>query len=311
MIKQLVVVSGKGGTGKTTVVAALVPFVAREVAVVLADADVDASNLELLLAPTVREKHPFRGGQVAVIYPEQCQHCGTCQNVCRFEAVECPAGTDPSHAYRIDATACEGCAACMYACPTGSIRMEPVQAGSWFRSDTRFGPLCHARLFAGRENSGKLVTVVRQAARETAAERGASLVMIDGPPGIGCPVISAIAGADLALVVTEPTVSGEHDLERMLGVAEHFGIASVVLINKADLNPGRARAIESFCRDRGVAVLGRVPYDSRVVESTVRGLPLTELHDGSLTETMSKVWDRLRELLLEPGTLKVVGGLRG
>jgi len=297
MMKQLVVLSGKGGTGKTTVAAALAPLASREVSVVLADADVDASNLELLLAPTAREEHPFMAGEVGVIDPEQCEGCGICMDACRFDAIECPANAGPSGTCRIDPIACEGCAACQYACPLGSIRMEPVQSGVWFRSDTRFGPLFHARLFAGRENSGKLVTVVKQKAGELAAASGATLVLVDGPPGIGCPVISAISGADLALIVAEPTISGEQDLERVLGVAKHFCVPSAVVINKADLNPARAGAIESFCEVREVAVLGRVPYDPVVTESIVQGLPLTEFRDNALTETLVRIWHRLRDSL--------------
>jgi MinD superfamily P-loop ATPase len=306
-MKQILVLSGKGGTGKTTIAAALASLAARECSVVLADADVDASNLELLLAPTLREEHAFMAGQVGVVDTGSCSGCETCAQVCRFDAVITPPATDPSGTCRIDPVACEGCAACMYACPMESITMEPIRSGSWFRSDTRFGPLFHAHLFAGRENSGKLVTSIRQRAREEAVDRGASLVLIDGPPGIGCPVISAISGVDLALIVTEPTVSGEHDLERVLGVAEHFRVPAAVVINKADLNPGRAGAIETFCRDRGIAVLGRIPYDPAVTESVVRGIPLTEGHDEALNETLAGIWRGLRDSLPERAWLRVAG----
>jgi MinD superfamily P-loop ATPase len=304
-MKQLVVLSGKGGAGKTSVAAALASLAADELSVVLADADVDASNLQLLLAPTLREENIYMAGQVGVIDSEQCAGCGTCSEVCRFDAVSPPAKTDPSCAYRIDPTACEGCAACFYACPMEAIRMEPVQSGVWLRSETRFGPLFHAHLLAGRENSGKLVAMIRQRSREAAMDRGASLVLIDGPPGIGCPVISAISGVDLALMVAEPTVSGEHDLERVLGVAAHFGVPSAVVINKADLNPIRAEAIDSFCRDREVPVLGRLPYDPAVSESIVRRLPLTECDDGPLTESLVQVWHQLRMLLPGPRSVRM------
>jgi MinD superfamily P-loop ATPase len=300
-MKQLVILSGKGGAGKTTVTAALTSLAARQVAVVLADTDVDASNLELLLAPVVREEHVFMAGQVAEIDAGQCKSCGTCQEVCRFDAIEPPAEARPSDAYRIDAIACEGCAACFHACPTESIHMQPIQAGIWFRSDTRFGPLLHARLLAGRENSGKLVTLVKQKACELARKRNAPLILIDGPPGIGCPVISAISGADLALLVAEPTITGEHDLERALAVTAHFGVPAAVVINKADLNPARAEAIESFCLDREMPVLGRVPYDTAVDESIIMGVPLTEYKDNALTEALERIWHRLRDSLLEPG----------
>jgi MinD superfamily P-loop ATPase len=306
-MKQIVVLSGKGGTGKTTVAAALAPLAARELTIVLADADVDASNLQLLLAPTVREENPFMAGEVGVIEPELCEGCGICMDACRFDAIGFSAEAGSSGVCRIDPIACEGCAACRYACPIDSIRMDTVQSGLWFRSDTRFGPLFHARLFAGRENSGKLVSVVKQKAAELAAASGAALVLVDGPPGIGCPVISAISGADLALIVAEPTVSGEHDLERVIGVAKHFGVPSAVVINKADLNPARAGAIDSFCRAREVAVLGRIPYDPVVTESIVQGLPLTEFRDDALTDTLVRIWHRLRDLLHPTPTVAEMG----
>lgn len=305
-MKQLVILSGKGGTGKTTVAAALTSLAARQVPVVLADADVDASNLELLLAPTLREQHAFVSGQVAEINPEQCAGCETCRNTCRFDAIEPPERTEPPGACRIDPIACEGCAACFYACPTESIRMEPTQVGVWFRSDTRFGPLLHARLFAGRENSGKLVTLVKRKACELARHRNAPLVLIDGPPGIGCPVISAISEADLALLVTEPTITGEHDLDRVLGVAAHFHVPAAVVINKADLNPARAEAIESFCLDREVAFLGRVPYDTAADESIVAGVPLTEYRENTLAKALELIWRRLRDSLLVPAKLRLI-----
>jgi MinD superfamily P-loop ATPase len=199
-MKQLVILSGKGGTGKTTIAAALAHLASQELPIVLADADVDAANLELVLNPTKQEEHGFMGGQLAAIDPEKCTACGICYEVCRFEAI-----IPGNEAYRVDSLACEGCASCFYQCPEEAIRMEEQQAGLWFRSDTRFGPLFHAHLFAGQENSGKLITLVKQQARLRGLDTGATLVVVDGPPGIGCPVISASAGMDLALHVVEPT----------------------------------------------------------------------------------------------------------
>ncbi|MBC7223603.1 MAG: ATP-binding protein, partial [Anaerolineae bacterium] len=224
-MKQLVILSGKGGTGKTTVAAALGHLASQELSLVLADADVDAANLELVLSPRKLEEHAFMGGQLATIDPQACTACGACADACRFDAV-----LPGEEAYRIDASACEGCAACFYQCPTGAIRMEEQQAGLWFRSETRFGPLFHAHLFAGQENSGKLVTLVKQQARLLALDEGRDLVLVDGPPGIGCPVIASLAGADLALLVVEPTVAGVHDLERALGTARHFGVPALVCL---------------------------------------------------------------------------------
>ncbi len=300
-MKQLVVLSGKGGTGKTTVAAALAHLASREMPVVLADADVDAANLELVLDPAQQEEHDFMGGQIAIIDPEKCTACGACYGVCRFDAVLRPSETPFNYAYRVDPLACEGCASCFYQCPEEAIRMEEQQAGRWFRSATRFGPLFHAHLFAGQENSGKLVTLVKQQGRLLGMDTGAELLLVDGPPGIGCPVISASAGADLALHVVEPTVSGVHDLERILGTTDHFGVPSLVAINKADLNPARAGQIEAFCVEQGIEVVGRIPYDTVVTEAMVQGRPVTDYTGGAVTEAMRRIWEQVKERLFAEG----------
>jgi MinD superfamily P-loop ATPase len=284
-MKQLVILSGKGGTGKTSVAAALAHLASRELRLVLADADVDAANLELVLAPSQQEAQAFAGGKVAVIDPAKCTACGTCYQMCRFEAII--PGDD---VYRVDTLACEGCAACHYQCPVAAIHMKEQRDGQWFRSDTRFGPLFHARLFAGRENSGKLVTLVKQQARLLAEDTEAALLLVDGPPGIGCPVISACAGADVALHVVEPTVSGVHDLDRIMATTDHFGVPSLVIINKADLNSARSREIIDFCRRRNVEVVGCIPYDTVVTDAMVSGLPVTAYTDGPVTEALREVW---------------------
>jgi MinD superfamily P-loop ATPase len=291
-MKQLVILSGKGGTGKTTVAAALAHLASRELPIVLADADVDAANLELVLDPTKRETQDFTGGKSAVIESAKCTACGTCHDVCRFEAI-----MPSNEAYRVDALACEGCAACCYQCSEEAIRMEEQRNGRWFRSDTRFGPLFHAHLFAGQENSGKLVTLVKQQARLLGQDVGAALLVVDGPPGIGCPVISACSGMDLALHVVEPTVSGVHDLERILATTEHFGVQSLVAVNKADLNPARSDGIAAFCAKRGVELAGRIPYDIVVTEAMVQGHPVTEHTDGPVAEALQGVWAQIRKRL--------------
>jgi len=288
-MKQLVILSGKGGTGKTTVAAALAHLASEELPVVLADADVDAANLELVLDPTKLEEHDFTSGQVALIDPNVCTACGTCAEVCRFEAVI--PGDD---AYRVDDIACEGCASCFYQCPAEAIRMEEQVAGRWFRSDTRFGPLFHAHLFAAQENSGKLVTLVKQQGRLRALDEGRELLIVDGPPGIGCPVISASAGADLALLVVEPTVSGVHDLERILATTDHFGVPALVCINKVDVNLKRAAEVEAFCARRGIEVVGRIPFDTVVTEAIVQGQPVTAYADGPVSLALLEVWERLK-----------------
>jgi MinD superfamily P-loop ATPase len=296
-MKQLVVLSGKGGTGKTTVTAALAHLASEEVSMVLADGDVDAANLELVLEPTKLEEHDFRSGKRAVIDPDRCTACGVCETVCRFDAIQPPTETPFSYAHQVEALSCEGCASCFYQCPEDAIRMEEQLAGRWFRSDSRFGPLFHAHLFAGQENSGKLVTLVKQQGRLLASDTDARLLLVDGPPGIGCPVISASAGADVALLVVEPTVAGAHDLERVLGTTEHFGVPALVIINKADLNEGRSQEVAGFCAERGIEVVGRIPYDTVVTEAMVHGRPVTAYADGAVSAALRDVWERVRARL--------------
>jgi MinD superfamily P-loop ATPase len=293
-MKQLVILSGKGGTGKTTVAAALAHLASQETSVVLADADVDASNLELVLSPDKVHQEDFVGGQVAVVEPDACIACGVCEEVCRFEAI-----VPGAEAYRVEPISCEGCASCMFQCPEDAIRMEKRRAGVWFRSRTRFGPLFHAHLFAGQENSGQLVTLVKQQGRLLAADTGADLLIVDGPPGIGCPVISASAGADMALLVAEPTVSGVHDLERVLATTDHFGVPALVCVNKADINLARTEEVASFCGDRGIELVGRIPFDTVVTEAMVEGQPVTAFDDGDVSRSLRELWVRIREALLK------------
>jgi MinD superfamily P-loop ATPase len=292
-MKQLVILSGKGGTGKTSVAAALAHLASQETAIVLVDADVDAANLELVLEPTKVEEHVFMGGRLTAIDPNLCQACGRCFEVCRFDAII--PGDDY---YRVDPLACEGCDSCVYQCPEGAIQAEEQQAGLWFFSDTRFGPLAHARLFAGQENSGKLVMVVKQHGRLRAIDESRELLLVDGPPGIGCPVIAASSGADLALLVVEPTVSGIHDLERVLGMVNHFGVPALVCTNKADLNPERTASIEGYCAAEGIEMADPLPYDTIVTEAMVQGQPVTAYQpDGAMAAALRKTWARLRERL--------------
>jgi MinD superfamily P-loop ATPase len=292
-MKQLVILSGKGGTGKTSVAAALAHLASQEMPIALADADVDAANLELVLAPAKVEEHAFMGGQVAVIDPELCTLCGRCYEVCRFDAV-----VPGEENYRVDPLTCEGCASCFHQCPEKAIHIDEQQAGLWFRSDTRFGPLFHAHLFAGQENSGKLVTMVKQQSRLLALDEGRELLIVDGPPGIGCPVISASAGADLALLVTEPTVSGVHDLERILGTVNHFRVPALVLVNKSDVNPAQVARIEAYCRAHRIHLVGKLPYDTVITEAMVRGQPVTLYRpEGVMAQALRHVWSRLRAQL--------------
>jgi len=278
-MKEIVVLSGKGGTGKTSIVGSLAALAKDKV---LADCDVDAADLHLLLKPSLKEKTEFWSGQTAVIDEEKCTQCGLCQELCRFDAIK---------DYRVDPVACEGCGFCFHICPVDAIAMEENLSGHWFIADTRYGPLVHARLGIAQENSGKLVAQVRQKARQIAQERNLDYIISDGPPGIGCPVISSLSGANAALLVTEPTLSGIHDLERVLGVCRHFGVTALVCINKYDLNEENTRRIEGYCADRGIGVVARIPFDNAVTEAMVRSKPVVEYSSGRVSQEIEKLWD--------------------
>jgi MinD superfamily P-loop ATPase len=297
-MKQLVVLSGKGGTGKTCITGAFAHLASQSRyadQVILADADVDAANLELILQPKLMEEQVFKGGQVAVIDRDTCTSCGDCQAVCRFDAINYTDGL-----YVVDPIACDGCAACVYQCPTKSIAMHEQVVGKFYVSEGRYGPLYHADLYPGGENSGKLVTLVRQRARLGALDDNRELVLVDGPPGIGCPVISATSGADLALIVAEPTAAGVHDMHRVLGTVQHFGVQALVCVNKADLYPAATEEIESFCRHNGIKMVGRIPFDLKVPEAMVQGEPVTAFcPDAPASLAISAIWEGTLASLLE------------
>jgi MinD superfamily P-loop ATPase len=293
-LRQIVILSGKGGTGKTTVAAALAHVASQEATLVLADADVDAANLELVLSPHLEEETAFTGGGMAVIDPELCIACGRCHDVCRFEAI-----IHNSEGYTVDEIDCEGCGACTIACPVEAIELQDRQDGRWFRSQARYGPLFHAHLFAGRENSGKLVTLVKGHAHALALKEGADYLLVDGPPGIGCPVIAAVSGADLALLVTEPSVAGAHDLHRIVGVTRHFGVPSLACINKWDLSPAQAGEIAAWCEGQGVPVVGRIPFDQVVTRAMVEGQPVTAYGDGPVNRAMRDLWTAVKRQIEE------------
>jgi MinD superfamily P-loop ATPase len=295
-IKQIVILSGKSGTGKTSVTAAFAHLAATgkpTIQVVLADADVDASNLELVLDPEVEPRTNFWGGQVALIDLDICGGCGTCQAGCRFDAVH-----ENDEGYWIDPIACEGCAACLYQCPEEAISMQAQMAGEWFHSQNRYGRLFHAALRPAQENSGKLMTVVKQNARLLAMDDAIPLVLVDGPPGIGCPVISAVSGADLALIVAEPTAAGVHDMRRALQTTDHFGVKAVVCINKADIYPEGAARIGSFCRKQGIDMVGRIPFDTTATQAMVQGQPVTSYQaESPASQALISVWHEITGLL--------------
>jgi MinD superfamily P-loop ATPase len=278
-MREVVVLSGKGGTGKTSIVGAFASLANDKI---LSDCDVDAADLHLLLDPSPVEEHEFWSGQVAVIDGNKCTECGECVSVCRFDAIA---------DFMVDPIACEGCGFCSHVCPTGAISMRENMAGHWYVSNTRFGPLVHAKLGIAQENSGKLVHLVRQKAKETAEKAGVALTINDGPPGIGCAVISALSGANLACIVTEPSVSGIHDMERVLSVCRHFSIPTLVCVNKYDVNEEGTRQIEQYCSEQGIPVVARIPFDTKVTEAQVQGVPIVEYTDDErLVGPIKEAW---------------------
>ncbi|MDD2665736.1 MAG: ATP-binding protein [Methanocellales archaeon] len=280
-MRQITIISGKGGTGKTTITAS---FAALAHNPVIADCDVDAADLHLLLHPLIRSKQEFRGSKEAVIDEEKCIDCGLCEGVCRFDAID---------GHMIDPILCEGCGVCAYVCPENAITLREKISGYAFISETKYGPMVHARLNIAEEASGKLVSLVRNEARKIAGD----LILIDGPPGIGCPVIASLSGVDRALIVTEPTMSGLHDLERILGVARHFGIASFVCINKYDINEENTNRILEFCRINDVNVVGKILYDPIVTKAMVAGKPIVEFSDGPVSREIKEMWNKVERSL--------------
>jgi MinD superfamily P-loop ATPase len=279
-MKEVVVLSGKGGTGKTSIAGS---FAVMAKSKVLVDCDVDAADLHLILQPTAQKEQEFWSGQVAVIDAEKCIQCDVCQGLCRFDAIK---------DYRIDPISCEGCGFCSYLCPVGAITMKDCLAGHWFVSTTRYGCLVHARLGTAQENSGKLVATVRKEAWNIAERDKLDYIISDGPPGIGCPVISSLSGTNLAVLVTEPTLTGIHDLERVLEVCRHFEVPALVCINKFDINEENTRKIEEFCEDEGVEVAARIPFDNVVTEAMIKGLPVVEVSSGRVSKEIEHLWDR-------------------
>lgn len=281
-MKQLVILSGKGGTGKTTLTAS---FAALSGHCVLVDADVDAADLHLVVTHTVRENNLFISGQEALIDDDRCIDCGLCRDLCRFNAI--------TPDFHVDPLSCEGCRVCYNNCPEEAIDMHDRECGCWFRSEAGFGPFLHARLNIAAENSGKLVSLVREKAREQAEQSGIDLVLIDGPPGVGCPVIASITGCDVALIVTEPTQSGLHDLRRAAQLTRHFQVPTCAVVNKADLHEVMAQEIETWCELNGIKILGRIPFDTAVVEAMTHKTSLVESSTGPAALAVRRLWERL------------------
>lgn len=282
-MKELVILSGKGGTGKTSMTASFAVLAGGSL---LCDADVDAADLHLLMQPEIKTRNDFEGGGVAIIDPQRCTGCGTCTDMCRWAVI--------SSEFVVDEIACEGCGVCVDFCPEKAIDFPTKTCGQWFISDTRFGPMVHARLGIAEENSGKLVTLVRQQAKQLAEEKGIDLIITDGPPGVGCPVIASVGGAASTLIVSEPTVSGIHDMSRAVELCRHFKVPVMVCINKFDLNPENSAKIEKIANEAGLPVVGRVPFDPNFTRAMVQGKTLIEYEEsGPAAESIRQVWSAI------------------
>jgi len=284
-MKELVVISGKGGTGKTSIMAAFASLAKNKV---LCDADVDAADLHLLTDPEIKKLYDFQGGGIAVIDPDKCTQCGLCRELCRWEAI--------SEQFEVDSIECEGCGVCVDFCPEQAIEFPLSTCGQWFISDTRFGPMVHARLGIAEENSGKLVTLIRQEAKKLAEKNKLDLIITDGPPGVGCPVIASIGGATALLIVTEPTVSGLHDMERVAQLADHFKVPAMVCVNKFDLNTDQTQAIEKLAKEKNMTVLERIPFDPIFTKSMVQGKTIFEYNtESTVGQAVKQLWRKIIE----------------
>jgi len=286
-IKELIVISGKGGTGKTSLLGAFASLAKDKV---LCDADVDAADLYLILEPDIKERQVFQEGHTAEIDPDKCTECGLCRKLCRFHAI--------SSEFIVDPINCEGCGVCVYFCPEDAINFPVKTCGELFVSETRCGPMAHARLGIAEDNSGKLVTLTRKHANDLAHKRGLNLILTDGPPGVACPVIASIAGATGVLIVTEPTLSGHHDMDRVVELANHFQIPAFVCINKYDLNVEMTETIEAYARDKGVPVMGRIPFDPLFTRAMVEKQTIIEYDSSSSTsQAVKEIWERVESRL--------------
>lgn len=290
---EIVVLSGKGGTGKTSLTAAFA-HLAKDA--VVCDLDVDAPDLHLILRPENKTTEDFFSGHEAVIRPEKCEGCDKCIEMCRYGAIV-KNGSGPV----VDPVKCEGCKVCVAFCPADAIDFPERHCGRWYSAETRFGPMIHALLFAGEENSGRLVALLRQKAREMAKQNGYRLILSDGPPGIGCPVISSLSGASLAVIVTEPTPSGRHDLERVVELCGHFTVPAGVIINKCDLNEVEAAAIEDFCLKNGLTLIGRLPHDPVITQAMIRSQAITEYQNGAFADRVVDIWNIITAMATPAG----------
>jgi len=300
---ELVILSGKGGTGKTSMVGSLAALAENKVMV---DCDVDAADLHLLLGTKTGPARDFICGSKAVIDMDKCMVCGMCTPYCRFNAIknEPDENSKFGEIFRVDPYACEGCGVCTHFCPEAAIELEETNSGQWFISETNYGTLVHARLGIAEANSGKMVSLLRSEADKIAKKKNAKLIITDGPPGIGCPVIAALTGADYVLIVTEPSTSAFHDMERLLQLTGHFAIPTGVVINKCDINPDVSAEIEKFVSKTGAEVLGRIEYDAQFTKSQLEGVPLIEYTDDGVAGQVREIWEKLQVKLRSLGETK-------
>lgn len=289
-MKEIVTISGKGGTGKTSIVAA---FASLAKNAVFADCDVDAADLHLILSPEVRQKADFSGGKQAFIIAEKCTGCGKCEELCRFDAIN----YSVEKGFTVDALSCEGCKVCVEFCPENAIDFRDTINGQWFISNTRFGTLVHAKLGIAQENSGKLVSLIRKEAKRIAQKQNSEFIIADGSPGIGCPVIASITGADLIVLVTEPTISAQHDLDRVIELIEHFKIPAIVCINKFDINLKITKEIETNARYKCIKVAAKIPYDNIVTRAQIAGKSIIEYTNNSISENVKTLWQSVMDVL--------------
>ena len=282
-MKELLILSGKGGTGKTSITAA---FAALATNMIMCDADVDAADLHLLMNPAPQIINDFKGGNLAVINADKCIQCGICRDLCRFEAI--------NEDFQIDAISCEGCGVCVDLCPENAIDFPQQTCGRWFISEAKYGPMVHARLGIAEENSGRLVALIRQQASELAKKENKELIITDGPPGVGCPVIASLNGVAAVVIVAEPTVSGLHDMKRVAQLAAHFKIQGMVCVNKYDLNPGKTKEIEDFAKEKNIQVLGRIPFDAAFTKAMIQGQNIFEYDETmDVCHAVKSIWESI------------------
>lgn len=283
-MNEIVILSGKGGTGKTSISAA---FATLHQNTIVADCDVDAANMHLILQPENHHDGNMVTGYKAEIIQDSCVQCGVCMEFCSFNAISCK-----NEKYIISEAACDGCQLCWRLCSSEAIKLVPSDKSRWFIGDYRFGKLVHARLQPGEENSGKLVSMVRDIAKSYAQDVGIDTVIIDGPPGTGCPAISSVTGAAKTLIVTEPTQSGFHDMKRILDLTMSFKVKSYVLINKYDLNSDVTLEIEQWCLQKGILVVGKIPFDTQIVEAMLQCKSIVEcLPQSEVSIEIKRIWE--------------------